>query len=103
MAFDRDDIYILRGASHALRSYQYGNSAPALAQEFADRLDAICERAIGEFIRAAPELRENSGMADFITSEKRAMSARCNQATLARLARLARSALALWPTTVAPT
>lgn len=46
----KDEIYILRGASHALRSYQHGNGAPALAQEFADRLDELCEKAIADLI-----------------------------------------------------
>lgn len=47
----KDEIYILRGASHAFRSYQHGNGAPALAQEFADRLDELCEQAIAELPR----------------------------------------------------
>jgi hypothetical protein len=31
---------LLRAASHALRSYQHGNSSPELAAEVADAIDA---------------------------------------------------------------
>ena len=31
----------LRAASHALRSYQYGNSSEELAEEMADKIDAV--------------------------------------------------------------
>jgi hypothetical protein len=33
-------------AVHALRSYQYGNSSPELAEEIADALEAAIEAAI---------------------------------------------------------
>ena len=64
----KDDIYILRGAAHALRSYQYGNSAPALAEAFADRLDAMCERFIAELTADRPSPDEN----EFLLAGKRA-------------------------------
>jgi hypothetical protein len=32
-------VKLLRAASHALRSYQFGNSATELAEEFADAID----------------------------------------------------------------
>jgi hypothetical protein len=63
MPIDRDDIYILRGASHALRSYQHGNSAPGPAKEFADRLDEMCERGIAQLSRREVRLEaEQAGM-----------------------------------------
>lgn len=38
----------LQAASHALRSYQYGNSATELAQGCADQIDALLAKARGE-------------------------------------------------------
>ena len=34
-------VATLKAASHALRSYQYGNSASDLAEEMADKIDAV--------------------------------------------------------------
>lgn len=34
----------IKGAAHALRSYQYGNSSPELARSAADALDAIIDK-----------------------------------------------------------
>ena len=38
----------LKAAQHALRSYQYGNSAPALAEEIADSAQASLAKAQGQ-------------------------------------------------------
>lgn len=38
----------LRAASHALRSYQYGNDAPGLAEDVAANIDAIIARLEGK-------------------------------------------------------
>lgn len=35
----------LKGASHALRSYQYGNASTELAASIADRCDAVLRMA----------------------------------------------------------
>jgi hypothetical protein len=37
-------LTVLRAASHALRSYQYGNSATDLAKEIADKCDDLIRR-----------------------------------------------------------
>ncbi len=37
----------IKAASHALRSYQYGNSSEELAKEMADALDGIVAKAEG--------------------------------------------------------
>lgn len=47
---------LLVAAAHALRSYQYGNSAPALAAGIADEIDAM----LGTSSRDAAPLREAS-------------------------------------------
>lgn len=39
---------LLQAASHALRSYQYGNSATELAQGCADQIDALLAKARAE-------------------------------------------------------
>jgi histidinol-phosphate/aromatic aminotransferase/cobyric acid decarboxylase-like protein len=39
-------VATLKAASHALRSYQYGNSATDLAQEMADSIDAVIEETV---------------------------------------------------------
>lgn len=36
---ERNPAKLLRAAAHALRSYQYGNASPDLAQEVADAID----------------------------------------------------------------
>lgn len=41
----RQLLTVLLGASHALRSYQYGNSAPDLAEEAANAIDAALAAA----------------------------------------------------------
>jgi hypothetical protein len=38
----------LIAASHALRSYQYGNSSPGLAIEMADKIDEVIAKADGK-------------------------------------------------------
>ena len=47
MGRDREDqvLYALRGAVQALRSYQYGNSSPHLAEEVADVAETILSAA----------------------------------------------------------
>ena len=40
-------IATLKAASHSLRSYQYGNSAPDLAEEMADTIDAVVSKLEG--------------------------------------------------------
>lgn len=42
-----DLLRMCEAASKALRSYQYGNSAPALAEEIADTVDAAIAKAKG--------------------------------------------------------
>jgi len=43
-----DDLIVaLDAASHALRSYQYGNASPELAAEIANKCDAVLEKARG--------------------------------------------------------
>lgn len=39
---------LLKDASHALRSYQYGNSSTELAKTFADFIDTAITKATGE-------------------------------------------------------
>lgn len=43
-----DLLKLLEAASHALRSYQYGNVATELAAEISDACDAAIEKAKGE-------------------------------------------------------
>ena len=40
-----DLIKVASAAVHALRSYQYGNSSPELAEEVADALEEAIKRA----------------------------------------------------------
>lgn len=42
-----DMLKALRGASHALRSYQYGNTSTEFAAGQADRIDALIAKAEG--------------------------------------------------------
>ena len=34
-------LVLLKAASHALKSYQYGNSSPILAEEVSKKIDAV--------------------------------------------------------------
>ncbi len=43
-----DKRELLTAASHALRSYQYGNAAPDLAEAIADRIDAAIAKGEGK-------------------------------------------------------
>ena len=47
MAASKDLLKLLKAASYALRSYQYGNAAPDLAEEIANEADAVIARAEG--------------------------------------------------------
>ena len=42
---------LLEAASHCLRSYQFGNSAPGLAKEMADACDKVVRKSRGEVYR----------------------------------------------------
>jgi hypothetical protein len=46
---------LLLAASHALRSYQYGNSATELAKEVADEVDAFLVSNLNQQQTAAPQ------------------------------------------------
>lgn len=47
-ALVRELVEALRGAGHALRSYQYGNSATDLAEDGANAIDALLARVGGK-------------------------------------------------------
>ena len=38
-------VAALKGASHALRSYQYGNASTKLSESIADHIDAVLRKA----------------------------------------------------------